>query len=50
MEYTAYTVSALKVHIASKHEGVKYLCDKCEHVATNAGNLRKHIKSKHDGV
>ena len=41
------TLSDLKLHIKSKHEGVRYPCSHCEYVFTTAGNLKKHIKSKH---
>ena len=42
--------SALFKHIKSKHDGVKYACDKCDYQATQQGNLRTHMKSKHEGV
>ena len=40
----------LKIHVESKHEGVRYPCSQCEHAATTAEALKIHVKSKHDGV
>ena len=31
------------------HEEKKYLCDECDHVATQKGNLRRHKQSVHEG-
>ena len=36
-----------KVHIESKHEGVRYSCDKCECAATTPSILKRHIQRKH---
>ena len=33
---------SLAQHIRSKHEGVRYSCDNCDHKATEVGNLKKH--------
>ena len=33
----------------SKHEGVRYLCDKCDYTGTQGSNLRKRFGSKHEG-
>ena len=46
----AYSVKSLRAHKESKHEGMRYPCDKCEYAATTASNLRKHIESKHAEV
>ena len=40
----------LVMHIRSKHEGVRYSCDQCEHQATHQGNLKKHKEAIHEGV
>ena len=29
------------------HEGVKYNCNICQHIATHIGNLRLHVKAIH---
>ena len=36
--------------IASKHEGLRYPCDKCKYAATTSGSLKMLIESKHKGV
>ena len=41
---------SLKCHIESKHERVRYPCDKCEYAATSASHLKRYIESKHEGV
>ena len=40
----------LKLHIQSKHEGVKYACNQCDYQATTQGYIKRHIQSKHKGV
>ena len=40
----------LKRHKKSKHDGVKYSCDLCSHVAAQVGSLIEHKRSKHEGV
>ena len=40
----------MKQHIENKHEGVRYLCDQSEYVATVVQYLKIHIRSKHEGV
>ena len=35
-------------HIQSKHEGVRYSCNKCEYKATQRGSLKIHIEAKHE--
>ena len=37
-------------HIASRHKGVNYACNKCDHKATRRENLLKHVESIHEGV
>ena len=43
----------LTSHIQSKHkveEGVRYLCNQCEHKAISQYYLKRHIESVHEGV
>ena len=40
----------LKIHIQSKHEGVKYACNQCEYQVTKQSSLKNHILSKHKCV
>jgi hypothetical protein len=40
----------LKVHIMSKHDGIRYDCNECDYKATQRTNLTKHKQSKHEGV
>ena len=42
--------SKLKRHTESKHKGVRYPCDQCDHAATTASGLRRQVESKHKGV
>ena len=49
-EYAATTLGHLKIHVKSKHEGVRYPCSQCEHAATTASNLKTHVESKHEEV
>ena len=42
--------SHLKTHKQSKHEGVIYSCDECDHRAMTQSNLKQHQESKHEGV
>ena len=37
-------------HTKSKHEGVKYACNQCNHQSTRLHRLKSHIKSKHESV
>ena len=37
-------------HIQSKHEILKYLCNKCDYQAGYQSRLKSHIQSKHEGV
>ena len=43
------TKPGLKLHIESKHEGVKFACMQCEYQATRQSALTRHIQSKHEG-
>ena len=38
---------AKSVHIHSKHEKIRYLCDKCHKLFDLEDNLQRHIQSKH---
>ena len=43
------TASNLKQQIESKHEGVRYPCDRCwEYAGTTTSSLKQHIKCKHE--
>ena len=46
----ATTSKNLKIHVASKHLGVRHPCKHCEHATTTSGNLKKHVEIKHEGV
>ena len=48
-EYEGSTTS-LKRHKRSKHEGIRYPCDLCNHLATTPFNLKLHKDSKHEGI
>ena len=37
-------------HKKSKHEGVKYVCDEFDYIATLASDIKCHKESKHEGV
>ena len=41
--------SRQKVTLESVHEGKKYPCDACDHIATQQGHLRIHKQSVHEG-
>ena len=43
-------VHHLKTHQESKHEVVRYECDKCDYKATQMGNLKTHKESEHKCV
>ena len=43
-------VHHLKTHQESKHEGVRFECDKCDYKAMQMGNLKTHKESKHECV
>ena len=40
-DYSSKTTTALKMHKQHKHEGIKYPCDECSHVASKLDNLRR---------
>ena len=35
---------ALKKHVESKHEEVRYPCPQCVYVGTQSSSLKKHVK------
>ena len=37
-------------HKQSKHEGVIYICDKCDYRTSWEGDLKRHKNVKHEGV
>ena len=39
--------STMKKHYRSKHEGIKYPCNKCEYQATTQADVKRHIQSRH---
>ena len=40
----------LREHAMAVHEGVRYLCDHCDHVASSKRNLRGHMGRRHAGT
>ena len=42
--------NALKKHIKSKNEGVRYPCSHCDYAATTKSYLKVYIEIKHEGV
>ena len=42
-DYVSNKKISLKVHVQSKHEGVRYPCDLCDYQATQRGRLRVHM-------
>ena len=38
------------MHKKSKHEGIRYPCDQCDHAAITLANLKHHKESKHEGI
>ena len=48
-EHVASKKLSLKLHIQSKHEGLRFPCDHCDYKATQKQLLKKHINEKHDG-
>ena len=48
--YEAYDRSTLHLHQQSKHKGIRYSCDRCDHQTTRPRYLQKHKESKHDGI
>ena len=49
-DYRAKVKKLLKVHIASKHLGVRYPCTNCEYKAPSKTVLRTHQRSIHEKV
>jgi len=49
-KYFALTTRNLKIHVDSKHEGVRFPCPECDFAATTAGILKTHVESIHEGV
>ena len=45
--YRAINSGNLKVHVQTKHEGIKYPCQQCDYQATQSCSLQRHIKLKH---
>ena len=48
--YPCTQVSTLRKHKQSKHEDIKFPCDKCEYVAPRKNTLKQHKESMHEGV
>ena len=44
------TYDGLRRHKQTKHGGTRYLCDQCQHVATNSTDLKQHKEGKHDNI
>ena len=42
--------SHLQSHIETGHEGKRYHCELCGHIASTLGNLTMHKKAKHDSI
>ena len=42
--------SSLITHKQSKHEGIQYICDKCDYKIATKRNLTTHKQSKHEGI
>ena len=42
--------NALKKHVGSKHDGVRYPCLECKFTASTASYLKKHVEIKHKWV
>ena len=48
--YPCNQVSTLRKHKQSKHEDIKFPCDKCDYVAPRKNTLKQHKESMHEGV
>ena len=46
-DYAATQSGSLKVHVESKHRGVRYPCQMCSYKGTTKGNTKAHMKAKH---
>ena len=44
------SVTALRNHTSSAHEGITFNCDKCYYKATQKGHLKAHARAVHDGI
>ena len=49
-DFQATRKANLKVHIESKHEGVKWACNQCPYQASYQGNLWEHKRGVHMGL
>jgi len=48
--YSSARPSDLRIHIESKHQGVRYPCGDCEYAATEPRQLKRHREAKHEGI
>ena len=49
-DYENSALYNLRLHVESKHEGVRYPCNQCDYKATREVHLRRHKEIKHEGV
>jgi len=49
-DYAGTRADALRLHIASQHEGIRYPCDSCSYSATTKGDLGRHRQAVHERV
>merc|ERR1712189_23215 len=49
-DYSATQKGHIKIHVQSKHEGIKYPCHQCDYQATRSSSLQRHIESIHEGI
>ena len=49
-DYAGTRADALRLHIASQHEGVRYPCDVCNYTATTKGDLGRHRQAIHEKI
>ena len=40
----------LKKHVDAEHEGITYLCDKCDYKVKGMDNIKMHVASQHKRV
>jgi hypothetical protein len=43
-------MSTLRLHQQSKHKGIRYSCDRCDHQTTRPRYLQKYQELKHGGI
>ena len=43
-------IPVISANIESVHEGVRYFCSLCEHMALSQGQPTHHLKSDHEGI